>query len=77
MTDSEVYNASMTYHAKVAKKGCAADKAYWVGELRALRAAVNYQIIMNHDNKGEDREELKVARERLRFGLSKALEYVK
>lgn len=32
---------------------------------------------MNHDNKGEDREELKVARERLRFGLSKALEYVK
>lgn len=31
MTDSEVYNASMTYHAKVAKKGCAADKAYWVG----------------------------------------------
>ncbi|EJS6255055.1 hypothetical protein N1226_004836 [Escherichia coli] len=79
MTDSEVYDTSMKYHAMTAKRGCAADKAYWIGELRTLRAVVNHEIIMNHDNNGQgkDREELKVARERLRFGLTKALEYVK
>lgn len=79
MTDSEVYDTSMLYHTKIAKRGCAADKVYWVGELRILRAVVNHEIIMNRGNNGEsdDRPELKVARERLRFGLTKALEYVK
>lgn len=79
MTDSEVYDASMKYHTMTAKRGCAADKVYWIGELRTLRAVVNHEIIMNRGNNGQgkDREELKVARERLRFGLNKALEYVK
>lgn len=75
MTDSEVYAASMSYHTKVAKRGCAADKVYWIGELRCLIAIVNHEIIMDRGNKG--RVELNVARERLRLGLAKALEYVK
>lgn len=79
MTDSEVYDTSMLYHSRVAKRGCAADKVYWVGELRKLRAVVNHEIIMDRGSNGssEGRVELKVARERLRFGLTKALEYVK